>query len=400
MDTNKMFDKELTQEQSDEIIKESNDFINNLKEETKDISNVINFPIETEEVSENGEIIESRMMDVLIDPDTGSRKIIGSADNEAVKDSFDEMVKKINEDKDISLDDTPVSEKEIIDYLANGNSDSMLSELSKGTNISLESTRQLLEIVNRKSKGEKFNTYKELPTEIKSIIDNYVATNMSSVGCNISTINNIKRNVADALLDEFINDIHLDRAKNDFARDLEQIYNSSAKEIADSSLEYIEERNKAYREAAMDIEDEAKKNRLLAILDRIDDARSLDELKEFAKTCKIKSIELEKPETRVYNGFLNKYKNSTNNIYDINIARKVLYRHISNDGYTTKDVDAFFIAFCKHVSGYSVDVATDHAFMYYVLYYSALLDGDKSLIFVNNVKEVINNLRERNNYHK
>ena len=144
------------------------------------------------------------------------------------------------------------------------------------------------------------------------------------------------------------------------------------------------------------MEDPEKKARLLAILDQIDEARSLTTLKEFAKRCKIKPIELEKPESRVYRGFLNKYTNSTNNIYDIKVARTVLFRHLSNEGYTMRDVDAFLISFCKQVNGYSPTIATEHAYMYYVLYYSALLDGDRSTTFINNVKDVIVNLKERN----
>ena len=61
-----------------------------------------------------------------------------------------------------------------------------------------------------------------------------------------------------------------------------------------------------------------------------------------------------------------------------------------------RDVDAFLIAFCKQVDRYSPTVATEHAYMYYVLYYSALLDGDRSTTFINNVKDVIVNLKERN----
>ena len=43
--------------------------------------------------------------------------------------------------------------------------------------------------------------------------------------------------------------------------------------------------------------------------------------------------------------------------------------NLSNEGYTMKDVDAFLIAFCKQVDKYSPTVATEHAYMYYVLYY-------------------------------
>ncbi len=396
MDTNNMFDTQLTDEEREKLLKDGTNFINNLKEETKDIQNVVNY-------NENPDNLPVKNMEVIVDPATGENKILGSSE-EAVeeselKNSFDEMVRKINEEDDTSLiDDRPITEQEAVDYLSSASAeDSIFGELAKDTNLSTESIRGLLEVVNRRIKGEKFNAYKEFPDEIKKIIDGYVMQNGTAIsGANIAQINSIKHNAAEVLLDEFISDIQIDRSKNDFARDLEHIYQTSAKEISDASLEYIDERNKAYREAAEEIEDEGKKARLLAILDRIDEARALTELKEFAKTCKIKPIELEKPERRAYDSFLSKYKNSSNNIYDIKIAKDVLFRHIEADGYTMRDIDAFFVAFCKQVHNYSIDVATDHAYMYYVLYYCALLDGDKSTTFVNNVKEVISNLRERN----
>ena len=396
MDTDNMFDTQLNDEERETFIKDGTDFIDNLKEETKNIQNIVDY-------NENPHNLPVKNMKVIVDPDTGENKILGSSeeaiDESELKNSFDEMVRKINEDDDTSLiDDRPITEQEAVDYLSNNINDSIFGELAKDTNLSTEAIRKLLEVTNRRIKGEKFNAYKEFPEEIKKIIDDYVIQNGAALsGVNIAQINSIKHNVADTLLDEFISDIQIDRSKNDFARDLEHIYQTSAKEISDASLEYIDERNKAYREAAEEIEDESKKARLLAILDRIDEARSLSELKEFAKTCKIKPIELEKPERRVYDSFLAKYKNSNNNIYDIKIAKDVLYRHLEKDAYSMKDIDAFFIAFCKQVSKYSVDIAVDHAYMYYVLYYCALLDGDKSLTFINNVKDVISNLRERNN---
>ena len=394
-----MYDTEVTDEQREQIIKEGNEFIECLKKDTEGISNVINYP------TDDSEDLPVKNMEVMVDPNTGEHKILGSTEEEQdsseLKDSFDEMVKKINENDDVSLmDDSPITEQEAVDYLSSSTgSESILNELSKGTDYTPETIRDLLIVTNRRINKEQFNVYKELPEQIKKMIDTYVTQGIGTgnIGAtNIATINSIKHNVAEALIDEFINDIQFDRSKNDFARDLETIYQSSAKEITDASLEYIDERNKAYREAANEMEDPEKKARLLAILDQIDEARSLTTLKEFAKRCKIKSIELEKPESRVYRGFLNKYINSTNNIYDIKVARTVLFRHLSNEGYTMRDVDAFLIAFCKQVDKYSPTVATEHAYMYYVLYYSALLDGDRSTTFINNVKDVIVNLKERN----
>ena len=397
-----MNDTVLTEEEKEKILNDGNEFKEGLKKDTENVSNVIQFP------TDNTENLPVKNMEVIVNSDTGENKILGSTEEEIdsseLKNSFDEMVKKINEEDDVSLfDDSPITEKEAVDYLASNGSDSILTELSKDTDYSPETIRQLLVVTNRRINKEEFNVYRELPEEIRSLIDTYVNQGIGTgnIGANsIATINGIKNNVAEALIDEFITDIQLDRSKNDFARDLENIYRTSAKEISDASLEYIDERNKAYRDAANEMEDSEKKERLLVILDQIDEARSLTGLKEFAKRCKIKPIELEKPENRIYKDFLQKYVSSTNNIYDIKLAREVLHRHLSNEGFNIKEVDAFFIAFCKQVKNYSSSVATDHAYMYYVLYYCALLDGDRSRTFIDNVKEVIMNLKERNSIIK
>ena len=91
---------------------------------------------------------------------------------------------------------------------------------------------------------------------------------------------------------------------------------------------------------------------MMEILDAIDEAKNLTKLKEFAKKTKIRSIDLEKP-NRVFDRFLNKYRNSSNNIYDIHMGLTVLSRHL--EGYSNDMVRAFFILFCKQVQNYDID---------------------------------------------
>lgn len=396
-----MEDKELTLEESKALAEDTNEYLDGLKDDIKDVKNVLNFPEDEEKVEE----LDVKNMDVVVDPLTGEHKILGSTEEvNEVKDSFDEMVRKINEDDDFSFsDDAPITEAEAVDYLSDNASESIINEISKGTNYTNEEIQQLLIVTNKRIKKQEVNVYKELPESMRKLIDQYtnqMITHDKIDGNNHAFIRGAKNSIAEALIDEFISDIQIDRFKNDFARDLENIYATSNKEIAETSLEYFEERNAAYREAAEEIEDEEKKAKLLAILDQIDEARALTGLKEFAKACKVKPIETEKPDNRVYRNFLAKYKDSNNNIYDIKVAIEVLYRHLVDDNYTRKDVELFFIVFCKYVRNYDVNVPTQHAFMYYVLYYAVMLDGDKSDNFKNNVKEVINNIKLRNTFIK
>lgn len=383
-----------------DLKKENDELIESLKK-NESCANVINYP--EEEKFEYTPDMSDDMRPVVgvyqTDPESGLSNLVDTKEidenldlDKIMKDAIDNV-----EIPDEELEPEEIEEDEMTSYMEEGSKDTMLGEMISESDISPEVIRELLVIVNRKIKGENFNIYNELPQDIKSLIDRYVVANASEFANN--DIKLLKKTVANALIEEFTSNLQMNKAKNDFAKDMEAIYQASNKEISDAAMEYIEERNKAYREAAEKIEDPEKKAKLLAILDQIEEARALDKLKEFAKTCKIKKIELEKPESRAYNGFVAKYKNSNNNIYDIKLAQTVLYRIMSRDcGCTAEEVIAFLVAFCKQVASYSSSSPTEHAYMYYVLYYCALLDSDKSDMFKNNVKEVIENLKVRNSF--
>lgn len=379
-----------------ESLEETNKFIDQLKKETDNIEpNVVT---SDNIVGSDHDNIEKVNMNVLIDPKTGEHKIIGRA-GEEIKYNFEGIIKQINDGDPDILTSKPFTEQEIISYLQNTDDDTLVNELAGDINISAEALRELLDIVNRKLAGEKFNIYKESPEEMQKLVDSYITESGGHIPIfNSKTLNTARNRIAESLIDEFIHNIKMDRAKTDFAKELENIYNNSSVMAAEGGIEYIEERNSAYREAANNIEDEGKRKRLNAILDRIDEARNLTELKEFAKTCKIKRYDIERPDKRVYSGFLSKYRDSVNNIYDINIAETVLVRHLAPLGCDKIDVIMLLIAFCRQCQSYSVDNVLDHAYMYYFLYYCVMLDGDKSDKFKNNLLEVIKNVNERNKF--
>lgn len=391
-DNKELMDKELSEEEAKAMIEEGNEFINSLKKDVEeagiDINNI--------NVASDDEEILVKDMNTLYDSDTNEHKILGSnLESYIEKDKneiFESIVNKINdsdEDEDPFIGDGPLSEKDITDYI--NNEDTVIDN-----DISLDAIRELLELINKKGSNENIKfTYKELPDELKTMIDRYMHDNDTGVD-NIMDVMRIKNSITDALITNFVYELRVNKAKNDIARDLEDLYKATNKDISDDIMDYMYERNNSYREAANNIEDEDKRNRLLAILDSIDEAKNLTQLKEYSKSCKIKAIELDKPDSRCYSAFLNKYKDSTNNIYDIHLAINSLYSVISKDGYTMKDVNAFFIAFCKQTSNYSVKVAVEHTYMYYVLYYCAFLSSVYCAEYIDNIKEVIDNLRVRN----
>lgn len=337
------------------------------------------------------EEIETKMMNVTIDTNTGENKILGEeAQAESKEDIFNKVVESINSDES---EDDPLTQEDISKYTSEDMKySSKLSSMASKSDLSEESMVKLLELVNRRIKKEDFNIYKELPDEIKEMVDDYISNNPEFMATDRAIINRIKKTVSESLIDEFISNIKFDKTKNDFATEMAKLYSDANKDISEAALELVETRNAEYRKAAEKIEDEEKKKKLLSIIDTIDEARALTELKEYAKKAKIKHIQLEKP-NKVYVDFLNKYKDSSLNIYNISLARNAISRYLDNP----EDADIFCVSFCNQVRLYDIKNVLHHAYMYYVLYFAATIDGDKSGKFIENVKEVVANAKSRNN---
>lgn len=354
------------------------------------------------------EVGEQSKVAVMVDPNTGEHKIVGPADDNIDEETFEEMAQRI-QNNEISFNESPITEEEIINHIANtDNSNQILSEVCGDIDLPPESIKKLLEIVNRKINREEFNVYREFPEEIKEMVNKYMTN--GSIPLHSKEGKQFRNMISEQLIQEFITNINMDRIKHDFSKELEDLFAKGSNELADSIIGYTTERNQMYRKYAEEMEDPEKKEKVMIILDQIDEAYNLTNLKEMAKSCKIKPIELEKPFNRVYQSFLSKYKDSSYNIYDIAMARPILFRNLNNyfedEEITEKDIDAFFICFCKQCKNMSPEIVTEHAYMYYVMYNIVLTDLNKgesvevSTNFLKNVKEVICNLRERNNIIK
>lgn len=377
----------LTDEQINYIAEEMDDSIKGTPLE--DIANLPSNKGKEErnkdEISETGEV---RRMSVIIDPNTGENKIIGPA-NENIE-SMDDTCKRF-EMGNIKIDKDQISESELKSAIKN-------SDITADYSISNDSIKELLYLVNKKKNNENFNVYKSFPEEVRQIIDKYLEKN-GLTGNTMQT--KYSRNaISESLLTEFIDNIELERIQSDFNKEMEDLFTKGSEELAESIVGYTVERNKAYREAAEKMKDNDKKNKLIAILDRIDEAYNLSELKEFAKNCKVKKFELEKPE-KVYTSFLTKYENSSYNIYNLNLCRPIISRNLNID---IKFADLFLVLFCKFCKNMKPDITTDHAFMYYTVYNIVLIDmnrsentKDVSMKFLENVKEIIENSKIRNN---
>lgn len=385
-------DEKLTDEQIDQIKDDFGKVINFLKdvdlESTKgkpfnDYESKPNYDPNT--VGDNEKVI----MSVGVNPATGERIMLSPNDSKDI--SMDSIADSI----DSFYDDESITEEDIKDNLKKG-------DMFKEGDIPEEDIAILVSIANRMIKKENFNIYKACPDSIQIMVDNYIVSGGSDLrtlerrlGISNRSVNEMRNSITKSLMDRFIDNIRREKHR-DFARDLELFYQQYTDDITDIGEISIMDRNKHYRDYISKIEDPNRKRKMEVIIDRIDDAFSLNELKEYSKKCKIKDIELRKY-NKIFNEFLNKYKNSYNNIYDINLAKTILTRILKSE----IDAVAFLICFCSYCKNFKDSNIKDHTFMYYVLYYCVMIDvSDASVEFINNIEEVVSNLKAKNNILK
>lgn len=410
-DINKEYDKlldtadEISNKLTEENIEDINKIMEENAENNEDIKLVQSLP-SNNGVEENTESEEgyNKKANIIIDPNTGENKVVSTEDDETVDDTtFEDLVRQVeNGEVDVNIDDSPITEEEM---------KKSVGILDENGNITIpdEDLHTLIDIVNRRMNKEEFNIYKALPKEIQKQIDETIGIPTNQVGPVVvpNELRHARNSLAESLIDQFIMNTSIDRAKNDLNKEIEKVFEQSAQDIAEYSVDYVQERNAKYREYIETMEDEEKKAKLTETLDVIDSAYTLDPLKEFAKTCKIKKYDIENPKN-YFRDFLNKYKNSTYNIYDIKLTLPILERKIVDDeNYNNADVIAFLVCFCKYIQNFKVENVLEHSFMYYVIYNIVIADAnvsDKtkevSDKFMDNIKEVINNIKERNQFLK
>lgn len=380
----------------------------NIEKEYDELLESTDFSKGVPDITQNTESIEEekgvyKKANILYAPETGEQKIVSTEDEEfeetVDEDTFEDLLRDIEEGKvKVETDNSPITKEELKENITvfNPKDDSKFD-------ISDESLEALLKIANRKMNKEEFNVYKELPQEIKNMIDKTIGVEAANVTSN--EIRYFKNSIAEQLLNDFIMNITINRAKSDLNKEIESVFSEGLKDITEESVKYTEERNKQYRAQVEAMEDQGKRAKLLAVLDTMDSAYDLNDLKEFAKTCKLKKYDIEDPK-RYFRDFHDKYKDSTYNIYDIKLTLTPLTNKIvDNEKYTEKDIIAFLVCFCKYVMNFNVEDTINHTFMYYVIYNIIIMGSNtsektiyKSNMFANNIKEVIDNLKVKNSF--
>lgn len=353
---------------------------------------------------------ESRLINVSIDPVTGKETILNA--EEVNQDNTTGINDIFGDDIDLNIDfdeNAPITLEELKSFFENTKDNPVINGNLSLDDLTSEDLSELLELGIKKQKDQEFEvSFKSLPENCKKFINKTIGP-----GCENAfnpKLNELRNTLSNALIDELISSITVSRAGSSINSSIEKIFDKMNAEIGDTIVGFTEDRNAQYKKYIEEnITDPEKKEKALSLLTKIDTAYELTDFKEFCKKCKIRKIDVENPkEPKNYDidALLAKYDNNADyNIYNIYNAQAVLARNINNDEnmmFNDKQIRAFMIAFARYCMNFSPSNTDQHIFMFYTIYNIVLTDvnkGEKSSVsieFLNNVKECINNLTNRN----
>lgn len=356
-------------------------------------------------ISEDEKKEESKPQKVLgsYNPATGSYNVI---DTEA---SIEEIQQKNLENFDAMInDETPDLNADLNKFL-----DSCKDKIPEA-----DAASKIAYLMANRIAGNNIDYYSNMPKFMQNTVSQIMA-NVNTVGVPSNRILH-KNQVAKMLIDEYVEEykkssqktVDLDTLFSGFTKDAANIADDMATQIGDLMLSFDDERkdqiNNAIVVAKNNGNDVMVKN-LEAIRDNIDKAFNLDEFKEFCKHCKIKSIEMKKP-NRVYDSFIHKYETNDAIINDIRTCPDVIIRHLTE--FTKDQAMMICLAYCKYCCNMNPDNMAEHTFMYYFIRniiaidrinprgraYHSINAKDKIFYdtFVANLRKCMNNLLERN----
>lgn len=356
-------------------------------------------------ISEDEKKEESKPQKVLgsYNPATGNYNVI---DTET---SIEEIQQKNLENFDAMInDETPDLNADLNNFL-----DSCKDRIPEA-----DAASKIAYLMANRIAGNNIDYYSNMPKFMQNTVSQIMA-NANTVGVPSNRILH-KNQVAKMLIDEYVEEykkssqktVDLDTLFSGFTKDAANIADDMATQIGDLMLSFDDERkdqiNNAITVAKTNGNDVMVKN-LEAIRDNIDKAFNLDEFKEFCKHCKIKAIEMKKP-NRVYDSFIHKYETNDAIINDIRTCPDVIIRHLTE--FTKDQAMMICLAYCKYCCNMNPDNMAEHTFMYYFIRniiaidrinprgraYHSISAKDKVFYdtFVANLRECMNNLLERN----
>lgn len=278
----------------------------------------------------------------------------------------------------------------------------------------LQDVSVLLNIVKRRNNGEIFDVYNALPKSVKDYINDIAGKSKSSGRA--KGIN--KREIANQLLDKMAElskdqDDILDGSVSKSSIEIQNVSDKYSNEFGNLLLDMNDERDELLKKRLARFEEEGNTDgieKINKIKRGIERSNSLEEFVDYCLNCKIKKIDIEKPQ-HVFDILRLKYNGLNLSAGEIKECPKSLHDHLSSE---FNDIHKLMLclAFCKYCQNFDPNNPEEHTFMFYTIRNIGLLNklnyrgrnfdkmDDRSKEFYNKYTDIFNkcieNLLKRN----
>ena len=302
-----------------------------------------------------------------IDPITGEKVNLGGNDTvstleDIYEDSKDNLINTLSNDEnsimniaEITIDDIKSKTKNVFNI-----PEDKVDQYSIDDN----EAQILIDIIDEVRNNKNINIYYKLPDKFKELIDKTLEYKGFA---NSSVISKTARNnLCIQIISAYITLISKDKYESSVVKLFEDSQKDDIVNINNVSDDYEEQRKIVLESLkdTIDLNDSVNREKIDKMLDAINDALELNRILKIASKCKIKSIDIEKPQQRIFNVIESKYRYNENlHIPALSSLFNILSRHNKR---SDKDNLKFFLAFSKACMNYDINNYSDHLFIHSV----------------------------------
>lgn len=315
----------------------------------------------------------SSTANIVINPMTGKpMSVVDFDDDDSELQSFEEMMADPNiKPMDIDMAKITISEDDV---------KSVLSGYSTNvSSFSLEDYDMIIKAADRFRNKEKFSYYNAMPEQIKTMINNVIASDLGLA----SKMGNFVAEGRNYIASELLRDIITSAATNTAVIDLEKMIKvERAKASKDmksdeywrSTREYFLKTLPAIADKILKTGDKEKAQPLLDATDAYIESYTFIKMMDLYRKGKlrVKRIQIEKFK-KTCTEFNLKYQKSQNLITDLSLALTALDRNAPKH-YDIDILKEFLCIFVNYTKNMDPNNKVDHVFMYYFIHNITTLD--------------------------
>ena len=316
---------------------------------------------------------QNEVSNVVINPVTGKPMAVEEFDDDDSElQSFEEMMADPNiKPMDIDMAKITISEDDVKSVLSGYSTDV--------SSFSLEDYDMIIKAADRFRNKEKFSYYNAMPEQIKTMINNVIASDLGLA----SKMGNFVAEGRNYIASELLRDIITSAATNTAVIDLEKMIKvERAKASKDmksdeywrSTREYFLKTLPAIADKILKTGDKEKAQPLLDATDAYIESYTFIKMMDLYRKGKlrVKRIQIEKFK-KTCTEFNLKYQKSQNLITDLSLALTALDRNAPKH-YDIDILKEFLCIFVNYTKNMDPNNKVDHVFMYYFIHNITTLD--------------------------